>query len=444
MHAAASVPRPVVPRLAAVRHLIRARQAFQALETWLMREESRQLPWQAVEREQEHRGREIPRLVLQAHVAQRGTGEVGPAVEVGATDSLGEEARHAHRRLDPRHPQPIFGESTSERLGYCRAGTIPVHRLDDQLPLPSRSFADALQRRLVQATVQGPFDEATARVAEATGVVIPKRRAEDLVQEAARHFEAFSQPRLPPPEAETGPILVAALDGTGGPMVKAAPARRAVRRAKGEHAHQKKMAVVATVYTQQPRLRTPQEVFEHLFGLGPGHPLEPAPGSPPRERPEYKRVGASLLKGQAGIMAAVVQELQRRDPVGQKPWGVLTEGERALPHSVTRRLRGVPLILDFPHALAKLWTAASAFHAEGSPKALAWVQERAWRWLHGAVQPGGAGDAAECHETRSPGAEAPGRGGRGGVLLPESRSEARCGGSRPGLADRHGRSGRGL
>jgi hypothetical protein len=409
-----------------------------------MSEESHQLPLHDVEREQERRGREIQRLLLEAHVAQRGTGDVGLAVEVGATDSPGEGALHAHRRLDPRRPQTIFGEITVERMGYCRAGAATVHPLDDQLQLPYRSFSDELQRRLVQAAVQGPFDEATARVADATGVVISKRSAEHLVQAAVWDFEAFYQTRLPPPEAETGPILVAALDGKGVPMLKAEPAQHVVRRAKGEKAQQKKTAVVATVYTQQPRLRTPQAVFEHLFGLGPLGSPETEASPPPRERPEYKRVWASLLKGKAGIMAEVVQELQRRDPTRQKSWVVRTDGERALQQSVKRRLRGVPLILDLQHVLAKLWGAAYAFHEEGSPKALAWVQERAWRLLHGEVQPAGARDASECHEARSPGAKAQGRGGGGGLLLPESTPHAlRCV-SPSGMADRHRRGGGGL
>src|SRR5215831_13508302 len=337
MHAVSAVPCPVVPRLAAVRNLVQARQAFQALEAWLMREETRQLPLHEGEREQERRGREIQRLLLEAPVAQRGTGDVGPAVEVRAADSPGAGALHVHRRLDPRHPQTIFGEITVERTGYGHTGAATVHPLDAQWQLPHRSCSYELQRRLVQAAVQGPFDEATAR------------------------------------------------DGQGVPIVKAEPARRVVRRAKGEKAQQKKMAVVATVYTQQPRLRGPQAVFEPRFRLGPVHCSQPAAVSPPRERPEYKRVWASLLKGKTGIMAEVVEELRRRDSARQKRWVVLTDGERALPQSVKRRLRGVPLVLDCQHVLAKLWTAAYAFHEDGSPKALAWVQERAWRLLHGEV-----------------------------------------------------------
>jgi hypothetical protein len=385
MSAAVAVPLPAVPRVATVRNLARARQEFHALEVWLMSDESHQLPLHEVEREQERRGREIQRLLLEAHVAQRGTGDVGVAVEVGTAESSSKPALHPHRRLDPCHPQPIFGEITGERTGYCRPGAAAVHPLEDELQLPRRSFSYELHRRLVQAAVQGPFDEATARVAEATGVVIPQRSAEHLVQEVARDFEPFYQLRTPPPEAATGPILVAALDGKGVPMVKADPSPRVVRRRKGEKAQQKKMAVVATVYTQGPRVRSPQEVFESLFGLGP--PTTPPLGapSPTRERPAYKRVWASLTKGKAGVMMEVVQEMHRRDPTRQKRWVVLTDGARALQQSVTRRLRGVPLVLDWQHVLAKRWSAAYTCHEEGSPKALAWVQERAWRRLHGEV-----------------------------------------------------------
>jgi hypothetical protein len=54
-----------------------------------VRDEARQLPLHEVEREQERRGREIQRLLLEAHVAQRGTGDVWPAVQVEAAEAPG-------------------------------------------------------------------------------------------------------------------------------------------------------------------------------------------------------------------------------------------------------------------------------------------------------------------------------------------------------------------
>jgi hypothetical protein len=141
MSAVALAPLPTVPRVAAIANLVRAREQFQALEEWLLSQESCQLPLHEVEREQERRGRDIQRLRLEAHVAQRGTGNVAPAVQVRTAEAGDAKTRHTQRRLDPCHPQTIFGEITVQRLGYCQPGAATVHPLDDQLQLPDWSFS---------------------------------------------------------------------------------------------------------------------------------------------------------------------------------------------------------------------------------------------------------------------------------------------------------------
>jgi hypothetical protein len=78
-----------------------------------------------------------------------------------------------------------------EWIGYCCPGAPAVHPQDDQLQLSDRSFSDELQRQPIQTAVPGPFDEVTARMADTTRVVVPKRSAEQLVQVAARDREAF-------------------------------------------------------------------------------------------------------------------------------------------------------------------------------------------------------------------------------------------------------------
>jgi hypothetical protein len=64
---------------------------------------------------------------------------------------------------------------------------------------------------------------------------------------------------------------------------------------------------------------------------------------------------------------------------------VLTDGDRGLQQTVRRRLRCVPVVLDFQHVLQQLWPAAYALNGERTPKAWAWVQERAWWLPRGAV-----------------------------------------------------------
>jgi len=361
--------------------LAQARQAFEALEGWLLSREARQLALHEVEREQERRGREIQRLLLEAHVASRGDGDVGPAIKVQPFEGETEPVCHSQKRMDTRHPQTIFGQITTDRLGYCRRGEQAVHPLDEQLELPACSFSYELQRRVVKAAVQGPFDEAVERVEESTGVLIPKRSAEGMVQQAACDFEIFYQRRIPPPQALTGPILVGSVDCKGIPMRKSEPAEKVVRRGKGQKANQKKMGVVAAVYTQQPYVRTPQEVIENLFEAD-QKPPEP---QTKHTGPEYKRVWASLSKGKAGLLGEVVEEMQGRDEHKHKDWVMLADGERALQKEVEACLEGVPLVLDFQHASEKLWQAAYVFHDEGSPQAKEWVKQRALHLLQGKV-----------------------------------------------------------
>lgn len=365
--------------------LAKARREFKALEEWLLSEETGQLPLHEVEREQEHRGREIQRLLLEAHVAQRGSGDVGPAVEVRSSEASSLGVLHTHRRLDRRHPKTIFGEIKIDRMGYLHPGLSGVHPLDDQLQLPCRSFSYELQRRLIKASVQGPFEEAVERLYESTGVAIPKRSAEQLVMEASCDFEAFYQGRIPPPEAQTGPILIGSVDGKGIPMVKSHPSDRVVRLGKGEKANKKKMATVATAYTQKPYLRTPEGVIESLFATSPRP--SPSPDETPdvHRRPQDKRVWASLIKGKEAIINELAGEMERRDPERTKERVGLTDGEKALQRTVRTLLPDATLVLDFQHVLEKLWGAAYAFHKEGSQEASSWVRERATRLLRGEV-----------------------------------------------------------
>jgi hypothetical protein len=351
---------------------------FTLLESWLASAPATQLPLYAVESAQHARGREVQRLLLQAHLDQRGHGDVGPALAVLGPDGVTQH--YTHRRLSARTITTIFGPVQIERLGYSQPGSHSVYPLDQALARPARSFSYELQRRLVKAAVLNPFQESVTTIAEFTGVTVPKRSAEEIVRDAAQDFDAFYQQRLPDPDS--GPILVAAIDCKGIPMVKPENnAPRAPRLTKGQKANRKRMATVAAVFTRQPWVRTPAQVIESLFR---SRSKEESAGLPTPPRPEHKRVWASLTKGKAALIDEVSAEMQRRDPASTKTRLALTDGERALQTLVDQKL-GVTLILDFIHVLEKLWKAAFVFHREGSLEAELWVLERALRVLSGEV-----------------------------------------------------------
>jgi len=356
-----------------------ARSAFADLEHWLYSHTSTAHRLHVVEAEEERRGREVLRLMLQAHIDSRGDGDIGEGLAVRQEGSTG-PITYRHKRLRSRRLITLFGAVGITRMEYSSPGQRNLYPLDAVLGLPARSYSYEIQRRLVKAAVKGPFDEAIEEVAEATGVSLPKRTAEQVVVEASVDFESFYTGRTLRLDPASGPLLVASVDGKGVPMVKPNPGARKVRLGKGEKRNKKRMSTVGAVFTQKPNRRTPETVVESLFAESPG------PKKPQRyHRPEQKRVWASLLSGKDAFLAQVQAEMGRRDPKHKKTWIVVTDGERALQCKVTATFRQIELILDLLHVLEKLWAVSYVFHPEGSPEAREFVRERILRILRGDI-----------------------------------------------------------
>src|SRR6266705_1191734 len=131
-----------------------AQQEFSSLQAWLSAPRTLQLPLHQVECQQEQKGRALQRLLLQAHLQQRGPGDVGRALYVNQDGQ--KPTLYSHRRLHTRVLKTIFGSIQIQRMGYCRAGTASIHPLDETLQVPARSFSYELQR-MVKAAVEGTF-----------------------------------------------------------------------------------------------------------------------------------------------------------------------------------------------------------------------------------------------------------------------------------------------
>jgi len=364
--------------------LYQARAAFDSLEGWLFSPEALSMAEHTVELEMEKRGREVWRLMLQAHLNQRGTGNIGPAIEISSPS--GESTVQRATREDRRNVVSLFGGVTVQRTAYTAGGTQAVHPLDEQAQLPDRSFSYALQKRVSDESVRGSFDEALENIEKTTGNQLSKRSAEQITIDAAADFDAFYERQAAPVAIDTGPILVGQADGKGVPMVKpknenekAAPV---IRRKKGEKPNKKKMATVAAVYTQHPRVRTPESVIESLFK----EKQDPEAKNQQDEfRPENKRVWASLAKNKTEVIEDMATEMQKRDADKSKLRVVLTDGERALQRLVQKTMLGILLVLDFLHVLERLWLIAHAFYGEGTKEATEWVRKHALMLLQGKV-----------------------------------------------------------
>ena len=398
--AAATLPLPQADSTAAepTVNFSQARFALRQIEGWLTSDEATSQSEAQVEEQLQCRGRELIRLLLQAHLRHRGTGDVGPSLRVFAPSTPAASAegnaappasvRHGEKRLHDRTLHTSFGEVEILRTAYAAAGQASVHPLDEQLQLPQRCLSYPLQEQLVRHAVQGPFDEAVANVERDTAVRVSKRSAEQVVQQAAVDFAAYYQQYQASQPEQTGPIVVTGIDCKGVPMIKPEETLRKARRGKGDKKHKKRMATVATVRTQQPRVRTAEEVVESLFRATPKEKQPRVRRKTPLPA-EHKRVWANLLQGKDEVIASVVEEVKRVDPTGSKTHVALCDGERALQKRILPALQAVVpavvLILDLMHAVEKLWKVAHCLYAEGSEEATAWVRKQTLRILEGDV-----------------------------------------------------------
>src|SRR5713226_808877 len=74
---------------------------FALLQSWLASSGALQLPLHQIESQQHAKGREVQRLLLQAHLQQRGNGDVGRALCLQQQDGTGSNplARFGNARL---------------------------------------------------------------------------------------------------------------------------------------------------------------------------------------------------------------------------------------------------------------------------------------------------------------------------------------------------------
>jgi len=172
-------------------------------------------------------------------------------------------------------------------MAYSHGGAASIHPLDEAMQLPARSFSYELQKRLVKAAVQGTFRESTERTHEVTGMTVPKRSLEQILQAAAQDFDAFYAQRSPEPSQPAASILVVAVDCKGIPIVQPQYTKLPAGLPQGPKTNRKQMATVAAVFTREPWIRTPEQVVTSLIRIdtNPGTAPPPPQGSLPSYPP---------------------------------------------------------------------------------------------------------------------------------------------------------------
>jgi hypothetical protein len=260
---------------------------------------------------------------------------------------------------------------------------LPV---DEQLGLPEGDFSYVLQDWLQRFTLKESFDEAGNSLQTLLGLRPSNRSIEHMNQHLAEPAEEFRIAQGPPHPEQEAELLVYANDCKGVPMRRPIEerVRRGPRRGKGEKANQKRMACVGAAYSVDRYVRTPDDILDEVFR---------DERAADRPRPQNKRLWAEMTQeregeisnGKTRVFVQQALDLQARDPTRQKTAICLMDGEKALWAQQQEWLPRAIGVLDLWHVMERLWAVAYCFHAEQSPAAERFVEDRLRALLEGKV-----------------------------------------------------------
>jgi hypothetical protein len=336
---------------------------------------------------------QLGRHYLSHFIALAGDGDMG--------ETIGSDDGQQWQRLEKPHPRryvSIFGTFQLERVVYgSREGQkIEFVPLDNRLQLPASVYSFVLQDWSQGLCVESAFGQVSATLERMFGLSVSVDGLERINEQMAEPVANYRMDRPQPAAATEGELVVASADGKGIVMRRSADdAAPAAHRTKGEKASQKRMAMVASVYTVDRHVRLPEEVVAALF-------RDPRPEDddvPQRPQPQNKRVMGSLsgvdAEGQEQTAVDIVHEWllnelverNRQEQCWQRPMVCLYDGQEALWEARRRHLPAAGVdVLDLLHVTPRLWQAAHVFHPEKSAAAEEFVRERCLRILEGRVE----------------------------------------------------------
>src|SRR5438128_12631014 len=196
---------------------------------------------------------------MKLYFAQRGTGDVGPAVTRADGMILPRE-----KPLRGRDYFSLFGKFAVARTCYRTPRQPGIIPLDEQVSLPERCYAYFLQEWMTLFEVEHPFKESAGWYEQLFGLEVAESVLMEVAKEAPQDYESFYAQRPLPPEATEGELLVVSFDGKGVPMIKAEAVKLKAKLGTGEKRQKKKEALVGVSYTVDPKPRSPEALAELL------------------------------------------------------------------------------------------------------------------------------------------------------------------------------------
>ena len=320
-------------------------------------------------------------IAMQYYFSQKGTGDVGPEIQLENDRVLKKESQ-----LKPRDYFSIFGKFKVPRSSYRLEGHWSVMPLDAQADLPQRCYSYFLQELMDFISIRDSFDEAALSLKKFFGLDIRSSRFEVIVEDTHTSYDEFYEAKPVPSAQSEGQIQVLSFDGKGVPMIKREAAKLKARLGKGEKRQKKKEALVGVSYSVDTKVRTAEEVAGNLI-----YPQESEKKQNKTERVEVKaqnvRRLASLKRSKQEVVDEIVRDASARDSEHKRPWVVLMDGALGLWRLISKAMGAIEYvgILDIIHVIEYLWLAGNTLSGENNAKTTKWVYERLLAILQGRV-----------------------------------------------------------
>jgi hypothetical protein len=261
----------------------------------------------------------------------------------------------------------VFGKLRFPRHYFVAPHQPGCCPLDADLSLPARCYSDLLRAWTGYDATDGAYRETASTIERILGLDLSVAALETNLREDAQDVAAFyAQPRATTDLATAGSILVVQADGKGIPMVQPPCADPPLRLGKGQKRTKKQEAVVTSLYTIAPYVRTPADVRAALLheARRADHPTRPVP---------VQKETRATLDGKAVAMQTLQQRAAQRDGRQIRAHVALTDGAESLQQQMITSFPAYTLILDIIHASEYLWATATALLGETSPDRTPWV-----------------------------------------------------------------------
>jgi len=340
---------------------------FKNMESYYLNGRTQNMPINDVENELLADIIELGRRLLQEHLDRRGDGDVGVAIIRNDGKKL------SHKRIGKKSLETMFGRVKTERMGYGNRGESSIFPQDEKLEMPGWLYSYPLEERVCREAVRSSYDEIDETLGKYTGAHVPKRQSLNIVSKSSEDFEAFYEQKLPHPSSDAG-ILVLTADGKGVVMredglrdktrQRSRSQKKSKRLSKGEKKNRKREALVASVYNIKPRIRSIDDV------MGEMNREKDAAGN--REKPEGKRVWASVEKEKNVVFNEMLEEGLKRKPEN-KTVAFVCDGAKSVQNPAVDILEPAfkykclkfIIILDLIHVIEYLWKAVYALGGSG-------------------------------------------------------------------------------